>query len=131
MAENNKMQRTISFRLNMKREDEKALYEEIMSHNRKKKDDSYGSGGAYIKAALKSFYGNEGKERQQKRDESLVKEIAEAVVEAMKNENVFIGGATVSVAGLDATRPKQGTFNSISEAEDSMPEEALSYLQNL
>ena len=64
MAEDNKMQRTISFRLNMKREDEKALYEEIMSHNCKKKDDSYGSGGAYIKAALKSFYGNESTSNQ-------------------------------------------------------------------
>lgn len=132
MANNDKLQKTVSFRLNMRREDEKALYEAIMSHNRGNKDDPYGSGGAYIKAALKSFGIGEDRTEQQIRDVNLVNDIARAVVEALKNENVQMPTTSSTQDDKVATRSsKQESSKLLSEPEELMPEEAYSYLQNL
>ena len=49
------LQKVVSIRLNLAREDEKRLYNEIMSHGRNVPDDIYGSSGAYVKAALSAY----------------------------------------------------------------------------
>ncbi|HRV50799.1 MAG TPA: hypothetical protein P5529_04030 [Saccharofermentans sp.] len=59
MAGKSELQKSLSFRLNLSKEDERELYEAIMGHNRDNANDSYGSSGAYIKAALKCYHGNE------------------------------------------------------------------------
>jgi hypothetical protein len=132
MVNKEKLQKTVSFRLNMKKEEEKALYETIMSHNRGSKDDPYGSGGAYIKAALKSFDICEDRTEQQNRDVNLVNDIARAVVEALKTENIqMLNTASQQDSNVAISPPKQETSNFISDPEEQMPEEAFSYLQNL
>lgn len=58
-------QKVISVRLNLAREDEKKLYNEVMSHNRRVPGDIYGSAGAYVKAALAAYSaGREEEERE-------------------------------------------------------------------
>lgn len=157
MAENSELQKTISFRLNIKRAEEKALYEAIMSHNRGKTDDPYGSGGAYIKAALKSFYGNEEQVLQQdhyhreiqkmmqeqmdtqselilktlrSHDSKLVNKMVETVVNALADRNV-VSAEPIKNTSTAVVSKKVEEFKPISEPEETMPEEAFSYLQNL
>ena len=48
-------QKSISVRFNLSRDDERRIYDEVMSHNRNVSEDPYGSSGAYIKAALKNY----------------------------------------------------------------------------
>ena len=55
MAVKDGLQKVVSIRLNLAREDEKRLYDEIMSHGRNVPDDIYGSSGAYVKAALSAY----------------------------------------------------------------------------
>ena len=56
MAGKSELQKSLSFRLNLSKEDERELYEAIMGHNRDNENDPYGSSGAYIKAALKCYH---------------------------------------------------------------------------
>lgn len=55
MAGRKEVQKSITFRLNLDREDERELYETIRKHNRHVPEDVYGSAGAYIKAALRYY----------------------------------------------------------------------------
>ena len=53
MAGRKEFRKSITFRLNLDREDERELYETIRKHSRHVAGDEYGSAGAYIKAALR------------------------------------------------------------------------------
>ncbi len=55
MAGRKEFRKSITFRLNLDREDERELYETIRQHNRHVAGDVYGSAGAYIKAALRDY----------------------------------------------------------------------------
>lgn len=55
MAGRKEFRKSITFRLNLDREDERELYETIWQHSRHVPGDVYGSAGAYIKAALRDY----------------------------------------------------------------------------
>lgn len=55
MAGRKEFRKSITFRLNLDREDERELYETIRQHSRHVAGDAYGSSGAYIKAALRDY----------------------------------------------------------------------------
>lgn len=55
MAGRKEFRKSITFRLNLDREDERELYEIIRQHSRHVAGDEYGSAGAYIKAALRDY----------------------------------------------------------------------------
>ena len=61
MAIREGLQKVISIRLNLAREEEKKLYDEVMSHGRNVPGDIYGSSGAYVKAALSSYIADKEK----------------------------------------------------------------------
>lgn len=64
MAGRKEFRKSITFRLNLDREDERELYETIRKHSRHVAGDEYGSAGAYIKAALRDY-------RRQEKDAGL------------------------------------------------------------
>lgn len=64
MAGRKEFRKSITFRLNLDREEERELYETIRQHNRHVAGDAYGSAGAYIKAALRDY-------RRQEKDAGL------------------------------------------------------------
>lgn len=55
MAGRKEVRKSITFRLNLDREEERELYETIQQHSRYVVGDEYGSAGAYIKAALHDY----------------------------------------------------------------------------
>ena len=55
MAGRKEFRKSITFRLNLDREEERELYETIRQHSRHVAGDTYGSAGAYIKAALRDY----------------------------------------------------------------------------
>lgn len=55
MAGKKEVQKTIAFRLNIAKEEERELYHAIMRHGRGRENDIYGSSGAYVKAALRHY----------------------------------------------------------------------------
>lgn len=154
MAGKSEAQRTVSFRLNMAREDERELYEAIIKHNRGKKDDPYGSSGAYIKAALRSYHGKERDLQQQEQfreemqayihslsnkqrelflsaldmhDQKLITTIVESVVSALAGPTLMSG--VVQTMGKVAIN--SGDTPIKDPVGETMPEEALSYLESL
>ena len=143
-------QKTISFRLNMVREDEKELYEAIKGHS-----DYYGSSGAYIKAALKHFHSREQEYELQERLQDYMKEQMEQLVveqrkvfmEALEEHDQKLVTMILSGVNLTATVPVVDVKeNSIATAKvtnhskkfersetlldtnEDIPEEALAYL---
>ena len=143
-------QKTISFRLNMVREDEKELYEAIKEHS-----DCYGSSGAYIKAALKHFHSREQEYELQERLQDYMKEQMEQLVveqrkvfmEALEEHDQKLVTMILSGVNLTATVPVVDVKeNSIATAKvtnhskkfersetlldtnEDIPEEALAYL---
>ena len=64
MAGRKEFRKSITFRLNLDREEERELYETIRQHSRHVAGDAYGSAGAYIKAALRDY-------RRQEKDVGL------------------------------------------------------------
>lgn len=144
MAGKGELQKLISFRLNTVREDEKELYETIMGHNRGKKDDSYGSSGAYIKAALKAYHRNEQQvnNHQQIRDDieeylcRLANEQRELFLQALDRHDqrmatLIVEAVVGAFAGRNLIYEKTDNSASNSVKEETMPEEALAYLQSL
>lgn len=55
MAGKKEVQKTVAFRLNIAKEEERELYHAIMKHGRGRENDIYGSSGAYVKAALRHY----------------------------------------------------------------------------
>ena len=166
MAGKSELQKSLSFRLNLSKEDERELYEAIMGHNRDNANDPYGSSGAYIKAALKCYHGNEMQMEQQEHfkeemqeylqrqandqrelflkaleahDQKMVAMIVESVastlvrmeyqpsVKQYREEN-----NTSSLETIQGKRAEIILPDTMDETiEETMPEEAFSYLQNL
>lgn len=81
MAGKKEAQKTVAFRLNIAKEEERELYHAIMKHGRGRENDIYGSSGAYVKAALSYYHRQESKlelqEQYQQEMRSYLKELAE------------------------------------------------------
>ncbi len=124
MAGKKEVQKTVAFRLNIAKEEERELYHAIMRHGRGKENDIYGSSGAYVKAALRHYHRQESElelqeqYRQEMRcylkelaeeqrevfldgllehDKELAATVAEAVMRA-------VGGIKISDAGMNEGR---------------------------
>jgi len=61
MAGKKEVQKTVAFRLNIAKAEERELYQAIMKHGRGNENDIYGSSGAYVKAALRHYHRQESK----------------------------------------------------------------------
>lgn len=161
MAGKSELQKSLSFRLNLSKEDERELYESIMGHNRDNANDPYGCSGAYIKAALKCYHGNEMKMEQQEHFKEEMQEYLQR--QANEQRELFLKALEVhdqkivamiveSVASTLVRMEYQPSVmqyreeNNTSSLEkvqrkkadivqdtmnENMPEEAFSYLQNL
>lgn len=70
MAGRKEFRKSITFRLNLDREEERELYETIRQHSRHVPGDAYGSAGAYIKAALRDYQKQEKSIRLQEQFQS-------------------------------------------------------------
>ena len=81
MAGKKEVQKTIAFRLNIAKEEERELYYAIMRHGRGRENDVYGSSGAYVKAALRHYHKQESElelqEQNRQEMQSYLKELAE------------------------------------------------------
>lgn len=81
MAGKKEVQKTVAFRLNIAKEEERELYHAIMKHGRGRENDIYGSSGAYVKAALKHYHRQESElelqEQNRQEMQSYLKELAE------------------------------------------------------
>lgn len=90
MAGKKEVQKTVAFRLNIAKEEERELYHAIMKHGRGREDDVYGSSSAYVKAALRHYYRQESKlklqEQYQQEMRSYLKELAK------EQREVFLDG---------------------------------------
>ena len=166
MAGKSELQKSLSFRLNLSKEDERELYEAIMGHNRDNANDPYGSSGAYIKAALKCYHGNEMQMEQQEHfkeemqeylqrqaneqrelflkalevhDQKMVAMIVESVASTLARMEIQPSvkphreeNNTSSLETIQGKRAEIILPDTMDETiEETMPEEAFSYLQNL
>lgn len=81
MAGKKEVQKTVAFRLNIAKAEERELYQAIMKHGRGKENDLYGSSGAYVKAALKYYHRQESElelqEQNRQEMQDYLKELAE------------------------------------------------------
>lgn len=81
MAGKKEVQKTVAFRLNVSRADERELYRAIMKHGRNMENDIYGSSGAYVKAALRHYHRQESElelqEQYRQEMRCYLKELAE------------------------------------------------------
>lgn len=86
MAGKKEVQKTVAFRLNIAKEEERELYHAIMRHGRGKENDIYGSSGAYVKAALRHYHRQESElelqEQNRQEMRGYLKELAEQQGEA-------------------------------------------------
>lgn len=134
MAGKNKKQKTISFRLNMERDEERELYEEIQKHSGGIVDERYGSSGAYIKKVLLANLENEivDRERLHLQEElevfkQVLLEAQEAMMLRILREQVTVEArASERVGNASVVTPNHGDEN-----EELLPEEAFSYLSSL
>lgn len=111
MAGKKEVQKTVAFRLNIAKEEERELYHAIMRHGRGRENDIYGSSGAYVKAALKHYHMQESKlamqEQNQQEMRSYLKELAEKqgevfldkLVEHDKRLAVMVADAVMGAVG--------------------------------
>ena len=81
MAGKKEVQKTVAFRLNIAKEEERELYHAIMKHGRGRENDIYGSSGAYVKAALKHYHRQESQmelqEQYRQKMRCYLRELAE------------------------------------------------------
>ena len=81
MAGKKEVQKTVAFRLNIAKEEERELYHAIMRHGRGRENDIYGSSGAYVKAALRHYHRQESElelqEQNRQEMQSYLNELAE------------------------------------------------------
>ena len=81
MAGKKEVQKTVAFRLNLSRADERELYQAIMKHGRNMENNIYGSSGAYVKAALRHYHRQESElelqEQYRQEMQNYLKELAE------------------------------------------------------
>ena len=162
MAGISELQKSLSFRLNLSKDDERELYEAIMGHNRDNTNDLYGSSGAYIKAALKCYHGNEMQMEQQEHfkeemqeylqrqaneqrelflkaleahDQKMVAMIVESVASTLARmefqASVKQYREENNTSSLEKVQGKRAEIILQDMIDETMPEEAFSYLQNL
>ena len=158
MAGKSELQKSLSFRLNLSKEDERELYEAIMGHNRDNANNPYGSSGSYIKAALKCYHGNEMQMEQQEHFKEEMQEYLQR--QANEQRELFLKALEVhdqkmvamivesvasTLARMETVKPHREENNTSSlekvqgkrtdilqyTIDETMPEEAFSYLQNL
>lgn len=142
MAGKKEVQKTVAFRLNIAKEEERELYHAIMKHGRGRKNDIYGSSSAYVKAALRHYHRQESElelqEQYQQEMRSYLKDLAEKQGEvfldklvehdkrlaAMVAEAVMraVGGRKVS-DGRSKEYGKSGDNNSSSIFKESIGEQ--------
>lgn len=120
MAGKKEVQKTVAFRLNIAKEEERELYHAIMKHGRGREDDIYGSSGAYVKAAIKHYHRqeNELELQEQYRQEmrNYLKELAELqgevflgkLVEHDKRLAVMVADAVMGAVGGIGTNERHG-----------------------
>ena len=120
MAGKKEVQKTVAFRLNIAKEEERELYHAIMKHGRGREDDIYGSSGAYVKAAIKHYHRqeNELELQEQYRQEmrNYLKELAELqgevflgkLVEHDKRLAVMVADAVMGAGGGIGTNERHG-----------------------
>lgn len=81
MAGKKEVQKTVAFRLNLSRADERELYQAIMKHGHNMENNIYGSSGAYVKAALRHYHRQESElelqEQYRQEMQNYLKELAE------------------------------------------------------
>ena len=136
-GENNKniKQKTISFRLNMERDEERALFEEIQRHSGGMADERYGSSGAYIKKVLLENLENEIVCREQRNIQETLERLKETFLEAQeamilrmwKEQPAVNCGTSQRVEKVSVATSSIGS--AVEEGE--LPEEAFSYLSSL
>lgn len=86
MAGRKEVQKSITFRLNLDREDERELYETIRQHNRHVPEDVYASAGAYIKAALRYYQRKENSARLQEQFQADMEEYLQRLAVSEREE---------------------------------------------
>ena len=95
MAGKKEVQKTVAFRLNIAKEEERELYHAIMKHGRGRENDMYGSSGAYVKVALKHYHKQESEleflDKLVEHDKRLAVMVAEAVIHAVDGRKVSVG----------------------------------------
>lgn len=111
MAGKNDLQKTVAFRLNLSRADERELFQEILKHGRNVENNIYGSSGAYVKAALRHYHRQESKlelrERNRQEMRNYLRELAaeqgkvflEKLVEHDKKLISMVVGAAMDIVG--------------------------------
>lgn len=81
MAGKKEVQKTVAFRLNIAKAEERELYQAIMKHGRGNENDLYGSSGAYVKAALRHYHRQESElelqEQNRQEMRNYLRELAE------------------------------------------------------
>lgn len=81
MAGKKEGQKTVAFRLNLSRSDERELYQEIMKHGRNVENDIYGSSGAYVKAAIRHYHRQESRLELQEQNRQELQEYMRELAE--------------------------------------------------
>ena len=88
MAGKKEVQKTVAFRLNIAKEEERELYHAIMKHGRGRENDIYGSSGAYVKAALRHYHRQESELELQEQNRQEMRSYLEELAE--KQGEVFL-----------------------------------------
>ena len=129
MAGKKEVQKTVAFRLNIAKEEERELYHAIMKHGRGRENDIYGSSGAYVKAALKHYHRQESElamqERYQQEMRSYLKELAEKqgevfldkLVEHDKRLAVMVAEAVIRA--VDGGKASTGRSEEYGKSDDN------------
>lgn len=129
MAGKKEVQKTVAFRLNIAKEEERELYHAIMKHGRGRENDIYGSSGAYVKAALRHYHRRESElelqEQNRQEMQSYLKELAEKqgevfldkLVEHDKRLAVMVADAVIRA--VDGGKASTGRSEEYGKSDDN------------
>ncbi len=129
MAGKKEVQKTVAFRLNIAKEEERELYHVIMKHGRGRENDIYGSSGAYVKAALRHYHRQESEmelqEQNRQEMQSYLKELAEKqgkvfldkLVEHDKRLAVMVADAVIRA--VDGGKASTGISEEYGKSDDN------------
>ena len=129
MAGKKEVQKTVAFRLNLSRADERELYQAIMKHGRNMENDIYGSSGAYVKAALRHYHRQESElelqEQYRQEMRNYLKELAdlqgevflEKLMEHDKRLAVMVADAVIRA--VDGGKASTGRSEEYGKSDDN------------
>ena len=129
MAGKKEVQKTVAFRLNIAKEEERELYHAIIKHGRGRENDIYGSSGAYVKAALRHYHRQESElelqEQNRQEMQSYLKELAEKqgevfldkLVEHDKRLAVMVADAVIRA--VDGGKASTGISEEYGKSDDN------------